>query len=138
MMHKLRVLATVSIAAGVLLSGCSSDDSSSGDGDDTATTAPAGGGEVSADAGKALFASSCSSCHGPEGKGLPKLGKDLTSSEFSKGLSDDELVAFLVAGRSTDDPANTTGVAMPPKGGNPALSEDDLASIVAHLRTIEQ
>jgi mono/diheme cytochrome c family protein len=29
-------------------------------------------------------------------------------------------------------------VAMPPKGGNPALSEEDLADVVAYLRTLEE
>jgi cytochrome c5 len=36
------------------------------------------------------------------------------------------------------DPLNTTGVAMPPKGGNPAMSEQDIADIVAYMRTIHQ
>lgn len=91
-----------------------------------------------AQAGQQLFVSSCSSCHGPEGKGMPGLGSDLTTSAFVAGLSDSELVAFIKEGRPPDHPDNTTGVAMPPKGGNPSLSDEDLANIVAYIRSIHQ
>jgi disulfide bond formation protein DsbB len=87
--------------------------------------------------GQTLF-TSCTACHGPDAKGLPNLGKDLTTSQFVGEKSDDELVSFLKVGRSASDPLNTTGVDMPPKGGNPALSDDDLLNIVAYLRTIHQ
>ncbi|WP_448601203.1 hypothetical protein [Thermoflexus hugenholtzii] len=42
---------------------------------------------------------------------------------------------FIKKGRPATDPANTTGVDMPPKGGNPALTDQDLADIIAFLRT---
>jgi disulfide bond formation protein DsbB len=88
--------------------------------------------------GAEAFAGTCASCHGPDAKGLPSLGKDLTTSEFAMGLSDAELVAFIKTGRPIGDPLNTTGVDMPPKGGNPALTDQDLADIVAYLRTLQQ
>lgn len=91
-----------------------------------------------AEAGKDLFAGTCSACHGPEGKGVPGLGKDMTTSEFIAGKTDDELVAFVKVGRDPSDPLNTTGVAMPPKGGNPALSDEDLYDIVAFIRTLHK
>src|SRR5262245_16055535 len=68
--------------------------------------------------GQAKFASTCSACHGPDAKGLTGLGKNLTTSEFAKGLSDADLIAFITKGRDTSDPLNTTGVQMPPHGGN--------------------
>ncbi len=88
--------------------------------------------------GKTLYASTCASCHGPEAKGLPNLGKDLTTSAFAKGLSDDELLKFIQKGRPASDPANTTGVDMPPRGGNPALKDADLKDIIAYIRTLEK
>jgi mono/diheme cytochrome c family protein len=88
-------------------------------------------------AGQALFVS-CTACHGPTGEGIPGLGKDLTSSEFVSGKTDDELISFIKVGRDPNDPLNTTGIAMPPKGGNPALGDDDLYNIVAYLRTIHK
>lgn len=88
--------------------------------------------------GETLFQNTCAACHGSDAKGLPGLGKDLTTSEFVRGLSDAELVAFITEGRPADDPANTRGVAMPPKGGNPALTAEDLFDIVAYIRTLEE
>ena len=87
-------------------------------------------------AGQELFIGTCSACHGPEGKGVQGLGKDMTTSEFIAGKSDAELVEFIKIGRDPSDPLNTTGVAMPPKGGNPTLAEEDLFDIVAYIRTI--
>lgn len=89
-------------------------------------------------AGKTKFEGTCSSCHGPDAKGIPSLGKDLTTSEFAKGLPDAELILFLTKGRPASDSANTTGIDMPPRGGNPALTDQDLADIVSYVRTLEK
>jgi disulfide bond formation protein DsbB len=88
-------------------------------------------------AGQTLF-TSCAACHGPTGEGIPGLGKDLTSSEFVSGKTDAELVSFIKVGRDPSDPLNTTGIAMPPKGGNPALSDEDLFNILAYIRSIQK
>jgi disulfide bond formation protein DsbB len=87
-------------------------------------------------AGQAIFAGTCTACHGADGTGVPGLGPSFAGNVFVAGNTDDEMVAFLKVGRATDDPANTTGVAMPPKGGNPSLSEADLSNVVAFLRTL--
>jgi disulfide bond formation protein DsbB len=94
--------------------------------------APAG----DAEKGKAVFATSCAACHGPTGEGVQGLGKDMTKSEFIAGLSDEALVAFIKTGRPISDPLNTTKVDMPPKGGNPTLSDEQLTDIVAFIRSI--
>lgn len=94
--------------------------------------APAG----DAEKGKAIFATTCAACHGPAGEGVQGLGKDMTKSEFIAGLSDEELVAFVKVGRPISDPLNTTKVDMPPKGGNPALTDEQLTDIVAFIRSI--
>lgn len=86
--------------------------------------------------GADLYKSSCAACHGPDARGIPNLGKDLVDSEFCKSQTDDQMIEFLKKGRAADDPANTTKVAMPPKGGNPALKDDDLRAIVTYLRTL--
>ncbi len=87
--------------------------------------------------GQQKFASTCGSCHGPDGKGMPNLGKDLTVSQFVKDHSDAEMVAFLLVGRPASDPLNTVGVDMPPKGGNPALTDQDLLDIVVYIRSLQ-
>jgi len=88
--------------------------------------------------GQQLFVGTCSACHGPTGEGIEGLGKDMTTSDFIAGLSDAELVEFVKTGRDTNDPANTTGVAMPPKGNNPALTDEQLMDIVAYIRSIHK
>ncbi len=86
--------------------------------------------------GEELFQGSCVACHGADATGVPGLGKDLTNNQFIQGLSDQELADFIKAGRPTSDPANTTGIDMPPKGGNPSLSDQDLLDIASYLRTL--
>ena len=49
--------------------------------------------------GEELFVSTCLACHGQGGVGIEGLGKDMTTSEFIIGLSDEELLAFIKVGR---------------------------------------
>ena len=98
------------------------------------TPVPAG----DAEKGQVVYTGTCSACHGPEGKGVEGLGKDMTTSEFIAGLSDAELLDFLHKGRDPGDPLNTTGVLMPPKGGNPALSDEQLLDVIAFMRSIQK
>lgn len=88
--------------------------------------------------GQTLFAGTCTSCHGPEATGITGLGKDLTTSTWVAEQSDAQLIEFIKTGRPASDPLNTTGVDMPPRGGNPALTDEDLADIVAFLRSIHK
>ncbi len=86
--------------------------------------------------GKDYYLKTCASCHGNDGKGLPKLGKDLTTSQFVIDKTNKELVDYVKMGRLPSDPLNTTGVAMPPKGGNPALTDKEILDIVTYVRSI--
>lgn len=104
------------------------DEAESGEGEEIAAGDPV--------EGKKGF-STCAGCHGPDGKGLPNLGKDLHNNAFLAEMTDAEAVAFLKVGRDATHPLNTTGVAMPPKGGNPAFDDEDLADIVAYVRTLK-
>ena len=88
--------------------------------------------------GKTLFGQTCAACHGMDAKGLPKLGKDLTTSTFVAEKSDADLLNFVKAGRLPSDPLNTTGVAMPPKGGNPALTDQQIMDIIAYVKTLHK
>lgn len=89
-----------------------------------------------AGSGEALYEANCTACHAEGGVGIEGVGKPLVGSEFVAGLSDTELVGFLVVGRDTADPLNTTGILKPPRGGNPSLTEQDLALIVEYLRSL--
>ncbi|MBM4107792.1 MAG: c-type cytochrome [Phycisphaerae bacterium] len=86
--------------------------------------------------GSRVFAMTCSACHGKDARGIAANGKDLLVSEFAWKLSEDDLLAFLRKGRDPGDPANTTGIGMPPKGGNPALNDDDLLDVIEYLRSL--
>lgn len=99
---------------------------------------PTGGTAGDPTKGQQAYMQSCASCHGPDAKGLPNLGKDLVGGAFAKGQGDAELIAFIKKGRPVSDPANTTKIDMPPKGGNPALTDAQIADIVAYLRTLQK
>jgi disulfide bond formation protein DsbB len=75
-------------------------------------------------------------CHGFNGEGIQGLGKPIVGSEFVNSLTDDELAAFVIHGRDVSDPLNTTGVMMPPRGGNPALSDEAVDHVVAYMRSL--
>jgi disulfide bond formation protein DsbB len=87
--------------------------------------------------GKRAFIS-CMACHGIDARGVKNMGKDLVASPFVSNLSDDALVAFIMKGRGPTDPGNTTRIAMPPKGGNPALKDEQIRDIVAYLRSLRE
>lgn len=88
--------------------------------------------------GQSLYQSTCAVCHGREARGIAGLGKDLTDSAFIEDMSDAEVIVFLTNGRRSSDPLNETGLEMPPKGGNSALTDQDLADIVAYIRTLSE
>lgn len=99
-----------------------------------AVAAPAG----DAKNGETLFNQTCIACHGPGGVGIKGLGKDMTTSTFIASLEDAQLLEFVKKGRDPSDPLNTTGVAMPPKGGNPTLDDQKLTDIIAYVRSIHK
>ncbi len=150
-MRKFYLLPLIVLLALLLLTACGGDDKAEPTAAPaTAAAAPAEAAAAPAEAqpvaaaagnaehGKQIYSQICIACHGPEAKGVQGLGKDLTTSTFVAEQSDADMVAFLKVGRDPSDPLNTTGVAMPPKGGNPALSDQDMLDIVAFVRTIHQ
>ncbi len=100
----------------------------------TTTEAPPASGDSAN--GEALYNGSCVACHGPNGQGIEGLGKPWVGSEFINSSSDTEMVAFLQVGRPSDDPLNTTGIAMLPRGGNTSLTDAELLDLVAYMRTL--
>lgn len=125
------------LALALAACGGSSGDGGDGDGGGSATTtAASGGGSGDAAAGATVYTGTCATCHGPTAGGVDGLGKPLAPSEFVVANSEDELVAFIKVGRPTSDPANTQGVDMPPKGGNPSLSDQDLHDVAAYIKSL--
>jgi mono/diheme cytochrome c family protein len=86
--------------------------------------------------GATVYSGSCAACHGPAGEGVTDLGPALSGNAFVAARGDDEVVAFLAQGRPASDPANTTGIDMPARGGDPSLTDADLRDLVAYLRSL--
>jgi disulfide bond formation protein DsbB len=84
--------------------------------------------------GQQLYNGNCAACHGNDAQGLPNLGTSLLESAIIHEQSEMEALVFIRQGRLANDPANTTGVSMPPSGGNPSLSDQEILAIVAYLR----
>lgn len=84
-----------------------------------------------------IWKSTCQSCHSSTGAGVFGQGRDIRSSEFIQSRSDIELLAYVKAGRTINDPLNTTGLSMPPKGGNPFLSDQDIIDAISYLRDFQ-
>jgi disulfide bond formation protein DsbB len=84
--------------------------------------------------GQQLYLANCALCHGNGGEGVPNLGTALAESTILHNGSEADALAFIRAGRTADDPANTSGQVMPPSGGNPSLSDTEINAIIAFLR----
>jgi cytochrome c5 len=84
-----------------------------------AAAAPA---KAGAGSGKATFDAVCNVCHGAGVAGAPKLGdKAAWAPRIKQGM--DALHANAIKGKG----------AMPPKGGNPSLSDADVAAAVDYM-----
>ena len=99
---------------------------------------PATGLPKGPDEGMKIFLQSCAACHGQDARGITGLGKDLVDGDFVRHVEDEALIAFIERGRPATDSLNTTGVPMPPKGGNPTLTRQDITDVVAYLRSLQE
>jgi len=82
-------------------------------------------------AGKEVFSQTCIACHGANGKGAIPGVADFTDEGGSLSKSDAELIKNITDG--FQNPGSF--MAMPPKGGNPGLTEADIKAVLAYLRT---
>ncbi len=91
-------------------------------------------------AGWDTFKATCISCHTLSASGATShaIGKTLIDNAFIQQTADDQLLDFLKTGRAANDPANVTGYAMPARGGNSSLTDDDLRNVIAYLRELNK
>jgi disulfide bond formation protein DsbB len=87
-------------------------------------------------AGQKTFRGVCAACHAVTAMGIEGLGKPLVGSAFFNARTDSQMLDFLHTGRPLSDPLNTTGVVMPPRGGRPSLTDQDLLNVIAYLRSL--
>jgi cytochrome c5 len=92
---------------------------------------PADAGTEASDVdGKAVFGQTCVACHGVDGKGAIPGAPDFTASTGPLSKPDGILLRHMIDGfKSPGSP-----MAMPPRGGNPSLSDDDLRAALAYIR----
>jgi mono/diheme cytochrome c family protein len=79
--------------------------------------------------GGRVFQRTCSGCHGPDGRGVMRLGltkppRDLTNPEFHASVSDDDLRRVIRVGKNQ----------MPAFGG--LMGDEDLSNVIAFIRTL--
>ncbi len=86
----------------------------------------------SADAlsGSAVFAQTCIACHGSNGKGTVPGAPDFTRSDGPLSQSDETIFQHVKLGFKSPGSA----MAMPPKGGNMSLTDNDIKAVIAFLR----
>jgi cytochrome c len=87
--------------------------------------------------GRAIYMSSCASCPGTRGQGVPRQGIALADNAFVQRTGHDQFIRFLEVGRMPGDPGSVMNLYMPPRGGNPSLGDDDLAAVSAYVRTLQ-
>jgi len=78
----------------------------------------------------------CAPCHAPDARGVAGVGYNLRQSDLLHNNTDADVLTFVVLGRTADDPANITGMAMPARGGYPNLQDEQILSIIAYLRSL--
>jgi len=80
--------------------------------------------------GKETYDKTCIACHGGDGKGAFPGTPNFTDASGALSKTDDVLINHISNGfQSAGSP-----MAMPPKGGNPSLTADDVAAVLKHIR----
>lgn len=85
--------------------------------------------------GKKTYDDICSSCHGEDGTtevpGIPLFAE---GERFGK--TDAQLANSIKNG--VNNPDNPSGMSMPPYGGGPRLSDNEIADVVSYIRTLKK
>ncbi len=82
------------------------------------------------DIGKAVYDGTCIACHGADGMGALPGAPDFRRKDGPLTKSDAILIKHITQGfKGPDSP-----MAMPPKGGNPALTDREIREVLRYIR----
>jgi cytochrome c5 len=81
--------------------------------------------------GSVIYHQTCIACHGANGKGAIPGAPDFTSKNGPLSKSDALLLQHIENGFQTPG----SPMAMPPRGGNPKLTNDDLKNALSYIRS---
>jgi mono/diheme cytochrome c family protein len=84
-----------------------------------------------ADPGQAIYQAHCSACHGANGKGVIPGTQDFTQKGGVLSQSDAVLIDRITQGYQ----APGAPMAMPAKGGDPSLTDEQIKQVLAYLRS---
>lgn len=79
--------------------------------------------------GRQIYAQTCVACHGADGKGAIPGAPDFTAAKSRLEKPEDILLSDVLNGYHSEG----SPMAMPPKGGNPDLTEQDIADVLAYM-----
>jgi mono/diheme cytochrome c family protein len=82
-------------------------------------------------AGATVYAQTCIACHGANGKGAIPGVSDFTKADGPLAKTDEILIASIRDGLATPGKP----LSMPPKGGNPSLTDEEIQAVLAYLRS---
>ena len=85
---------------------------------------------VQTQSGEEIYKQTCVACHGTTGKGVSPGAPDFTASNSPLKNSDAVLLERILNGYQ----ASGDLMAMPPKGGNPQLTEEEAKSVLEYIR----
>ncbi len=87
--------------------------------------------------GKRIYLGTCAACHAPDGSGVKGQGQNLRDSVYLKDKTDAQALTFVKSGRQPFDPESKLHLAMPARGGNPALSDASILDAIAYVREFQ-
>ncbi|MFQ5810676.1 MAG: c-type cytochrome [Armatimonadota bacterium] len=83
--------------------------------------------------GREIYAGAglCHACHGPEAKGVPNLGSDLSDAEWVNGDGSYEAIVEAVI-KGVPAEKSGSGIAMPPRGGA-EITDEQARAVAAYV-----